>query len=121
MKNTLMTRFRTILLWLVVHTLLGAVLYFGLVKGVDGAANLVQFYIWFCFVVSLLTLPDAVLQTMRKHNKPSVPRWIDAVFAVGAISTLVWHGWVWAASAYAVSAILLARARQTGLDEPPTL
>lgn len=115
-----MTKVNTILLWLVYNTIFGAALYFGLVKGIEGAANLAQFYIWFCFAISLGTLPDAVLQAIRKRGNPSVPGWMDPVFAVGAISTLVWHGWIWAAVAHTVSNILFARIRRPGPAAPPT-
>jgi heme exporter protein D len=67
-----MRKLKAFLYWLATNTVFGSALYFGLVKGIDGAANIAQFYIWFSFVVSLFSLSDDVLQSMRKNAKPRV-------------------------------------------------
>ena len=106
-----MSRLKALSIWLVGNTVFGAALYFGLVKGVDGAVNIVQFYIWFHLILSLLTLSDDVIQAVRKNGSPSVPKWMNAAFDLCTIAMLVWYGWAWTAGAYTLSAILFSRIR----------
>lgn len=106
-----MSKFKAYFLWFVSSSVFGAALYFGLVQDVAGAANVVQFYIWFNFILSLYMLSEKFVAEVRKKGTPQVPVWMNAVYQLCAVALLVWYGWFWAAAAYTLSAILLTRGR----------
>lgn len=72
-----------------------------IVEQVAGAQNLVQFYVWFIFLVSLLTAHPEVSKVLAKSPEiiPSkTHRTIDVTFDTLAVISLVWYGWMVTAS-----------------------
>lgn len=63
-------------------------LYFGVIAGMTGPANLLIFISWIVLVASI-----ALLFTNDEGVKSDLPRWISRVFFVVMVGTLVWNGW----------------------------
>jgi hypothetical protein len=98
--------------WFVFNGVLVASIYYGLFRGVDGAANVAQFIVWFSFVVSLFLLSDDVVnESKQKIGELVVPVWLDSMLDVCLLAALAWHGWMWSAVAWVVHMILLQKLR----------
>ncbi len=95
--------------WAIINAAFGAALYFGIVFGVTGAANVALFYAWLSFVLSWGALSDDLVRKFQAGRSPTVPVWLDVWVDVAAIIFMVWHGWLWTAIAYASHTILVAR------------
>lgn len=102
--------------WLVGNIGLGLALYFGLVQGIDGAANIAQFYIWFVFVISWYALDDNLLRNSRKQGPSPIPPWISQMVFLSFMALLIWYAWFWSAGAYLIAFLLLNRQ----VSPPPT-
>lgn len=96
--------------WCVENGLVAAGVYYGLVRGVDGAANVLMFWVWFAFVMSFFMLSDDVVRELqRKNGSPAVPLWINQVFDFAIVFALAWSAWWWSAAAFAIHSFLVAR------------
>jgi len=81
--------------YVIVNGLFGASVYYGFFEGVEGALNIAYFYAWLCSIVSLLATEETVKALAEKGKKPSVPKWINAVFDISISCVFVWFGaWV---------------------------
>ena len=105
-------QFRSTLQWLAVSIVFNLTLYFGLVGGIQGAVNIAQFYIWFCFVVSWPALSDKCVRDFQKNGKHLVPLWLVTPQNLGVLALLLWYGWIWSACAWMVKVILSSRLRK---------
>lgn len=103
--------------WLMVNAAFAVVAYYGLFKGVGGAANVVQLYVWFVFILSLFLLSDDFVRSVQKKNGlPLVPAWLDVSFDILVVVALAWSGWMWSAAAYLMHITFFSRLR-TALPE----
>lgn len=107
-----MTQFKRILSWLVTVTLFNVALYFGLVQGIQGAANIAQFYIWFAFLFSWFALSDLCVRDVQKKGLLGIPEWIFGLQNFTVLAALLWFGWIWCAVAWLVKSILSSRFRR---------
>lgn len=98
--------------WFAINAGFGLALYFGLVLGVDGAARLAQFWVWFAFVASWGVMSDDVVRKVQEAGGPAVPIWVNVLTDIAAIVVLVWFGWVWSAVAYLVHTVFQSRCYQ---------
>lgn len=92
-------------LWVVVNAIFSGLLYYGIVEGVTGARNVALFVAWFTFVASFSALSQSAIRAM-KDARPSVPVWLDRSFDVAVAGFLLWHGYWFTGTAYAVSLVL---------------
>lgn len=99
--------------WTVVNSAALAVMYYGLVLGVEGAANLAQFYVWATFTLSLVLLSDDVVRDLQKSSGlPVVMAWLGLSVDFLIVAVLVWYGWMWSAAAFLVHMVLMNRLRK---------
>jgi hypothetical protein len=109
--------------WATINTLFAAVLYFAFVQNVAGAQNVVQFYAWFGFAISLLMLVPAAHEALAKSPEKipgSLHRTIDVTYDTAVVIILVWVGWQWTAAAYLLHIFLMqsmiTRAKESIFD-----
>jgi hypothetical protein len=91
--------------WTAVNSLFAAALYFAFVENVQGAQNIVQFYVWFAFIISLLSVVPAVWQKMAENPDGLTPqawRVVDVIYDTAVVIILVWVGWMWMAALYLI-------------------
>lgn len=80
--------------WVAINGAFGAMLWFGLVEGVQGALNLGLFMAWVSVFVSLFVFTDSVQAEMAKKWR-SVPMPIGVASDLAIIGLLIWYGaWV---------------------------
>ncbi len=107
-----MTQFKRILNWFVTTAVFDAALYFGLVHGIQGAANIAQFYIWLTFLFSWLALSDNAVRDAQNRGLPGLPEWVFGLQNITVLAALLWYGWIWCAVAWLVKSILASRFRR---------
>ena len=94
--------------WVVVTIAIYATAWFGVVEGVAGASNLLQFFIWVTLVLSFGAYAPGI---PTNPNKPlpvrAVPANISWISITGVIVLLVWHGWIITALAMVVAKVNL--------------
>lgn len=96
--------------WVVFNSIFFTMLYFALWEKIPGAINVVEFFIWFLFVVSLLTMVPGVPKEMMKDPEklPSKPwRVFDGVIDICVTLAFIWFGWWVIGSIYAIHVLLL--------------
>ena len=87
-------------------------MYYGLWKGIEGAANIAQFYVWFAFTISLFMMSDDVVRSLQEKNGlPVIPAWLDGTVDFLMVAALAWHGWMWSAAAFIAHMMLMSRMR----------
>ena len=85
--------------WAVQQTVIGALLWFGVVQGVEGAANCVLVLFWFFSIGALFSGSDDFIASLRERGRV-IPVWLDVPWDAVIVGTLVWHGWWWTGVAY---------------------
>jgi hypothetical protein len=93
---------KRVLQWAIPNALFGVALYFGVVEGVQGAANIAQFFIWFTFAISFFCLSDDSVKRLRANGASTIPASLDLSFDLAALALLLWYGWIFSAIAWAV-------------------
>ncbi len=114
-----MNQFKHTLTWLVTVAVFDIALYFALVHGIQGAANIVQFYIWFAFLVNWSALSDRYVREVQKMGLPNLPDWVFGIQNLMVLAALLWFGWVWCAAAWLIKNILSSRFRKPLPTEGP--
>jgi len=107
-----MSQFKTTLKWLAIATVVDLSLYFGLVEGIQGAANIAQFYIWFVSVLSLFALSDKCVRDFQQKGLPITSDWLVTPHNFAVLALLLWYGWIWSACAWTVKIIFTSRFRK---------
>jgi hypothetical protein len=107
-----MSHFKSTLQWLAFATVFNLSLYFGLVEGIQGAANIAQFYIWFFSVLSLFALSDKCVRDVQQKANPLISLWLVNPQNLAVLALLLWYGWIWSACAWMVKIILSSRFRK---------
>ena len=94
--------------WLVQQAVLGALIWYGVVKGVEGAANCALVLLWMVNVSSwAAALNDEYIQTLVKRGRP-VPEELNVAWDALVIGTLVWNGWTWTGVFYLLAMLVIA-------------
>jgi len=93
-------------------TLLGLIVA-GYAYEIDGARNLVAFFIWgFLLPGSVLVNADSVVKaTAKEPKKPALWRWISWPIRMASLGILIWFGAPFTATAFAVSTLLMLAAQ----------
>ena len=90
--------------------------YFGVARGVPGAANTLMFAIGAIASVAIL---QVLLVTAPRKSPRTMPLWICGTIDVLFVGFLAWHGWFWCAAAWSCSCVCMAivRQREDGASE----
>jgi hypothetical protein len=80
--------------WATQQAAVAAMLWFGVVKGVEGAANCALVLFWFMNISALFSMSDEVVESLRKRGR-TVPEQLDFAWDLAVAGTLVWNGWTW--------------------------
>lgn len=80
--------------WAVQQICIGALLWFGVVQSVEGAANCALALFWFCNIGAIFSMTDDFIQSLRERGR-TVPIELDVAWDVVVVGTLFWHGWWW--------------------------
>lgn len=98
-----------ILKYIVINTLFALSVYYGLYVGHSGALNIMKFWIWAIFVISvlmyLLALNDEKI--LAKFKQPKIPLTVNSVYEIAIILALVYVGWFGYATVYAIHSFLV--------------
>ncbi len=104
--------------WLFWNGIVVILTYLALVQGVQGAANVVMFFIWFGALMSTTFLTSTIVETIAKRYKHA-PQWyhkVDVLFDLLFTCFLLWYAWYFTAAAYMVSVMFtLAAKKEAGL------
>lgn len=103
-------KIKSALYWLASQTAYGLALYFGLVHGVEGFANVACFYSWAMFVLAVLALVAYKHDTL-KIDPPAMPGWLRRAAALAGVLTWAWFGWWFTAIAWALANLISAAVR----------
>lgn len=96
--------------WTIGNTCIAILIYAGLWHGVEGAARVLQFYVWFAFFLSLFFFSDEiVVSTKEKLGGRVIPEWLDTFVDMAFVVALVWHGWIWSGVAFLAHMLLSSR------------
>ncbi len=106
-------------MWVGINGAFGALLWFGLVEGVEGARNLGLFLAWANVILSFFMLVPDAQEAMAKKGR-SVPKAASVTFDLAVTGLLVWCGaWVTGA-AYALHIMLQEAGWESALKVGPT-
>lgn len=96
--------------WTAMNSLFAAAMYFAFVENVQGAQNIVQFYAWTAFVVSLFAILPLVWKKMAEDGDslpPQAWRVVDVIYDTIAVLIFVWMGWFVTGAVYLIHIILI--------------
>lgn len=93
--------------YLVLNGIIAALLWLGLVEGIQGAQNLGIFAIWVLSILSLFFGTEGVTQAVAKKGF-GAPYWFDVLFDLFIVGLLVWHSCYWSGSAYVVHMLMIS-------------
>ncbi len=98
---------------LVQSSCLAAMVYFGLIAGVNGAENLLLFYVWGVVLpFSMLSQMDAVQQSAAKKPKNIfATKFVSESVSWSALVVMIWTGNISTSVAWFISLVLLAVAK----------
>lgn len=85
--------------WFAINSIFMALLIAGTVYEIEGAANIVVFFTWFLFFVSLAMYTDGAVEIMRKTGF-HVSAGIDLAYDLAFLCVMLWHGWMVMSSLY---------------------
>lgn len=91
-----------LVIWAIANGLKWLLTYYAIVEGVNGAENVVKFWIWMGFVLAIFALAKPVAEAMRKDGA-SVPLWLNTILDLAYAGFIIWHGWLWTGIAFVVS------------------
>lgn len=89
-----MNKIGRLIWWAAQQAAVAALLWYGVVKGVEGAAKCVLVFFWFMNISALFATTDDVVESLRKRGR-SVPAELDMAWDLVVVGTLVWNGWLW--------------------------
>ena len=91
--------------YIALNSIVVALMYLGIAQGVEGAANILQFWIWLVFACSFCCFTDSSLENFNKKGR-AVPRYLGWAVAACFIGALVFYGWMWTAAALFVAKLI---------------
>lgn len=95
------------LTYLLLNGIVAALLWFGLVEGVQGAQNVGIFAIWVMSILSLFFGMEDVVKSVSKTGF-SAPYWFDVLFDLFIVGLLTWHSCYWSGAAYLVHMVMIS-------------
>ena len=104
-----MKKIKRAAVWVATNAAFGYLLWLATAGKVDGAENVVVFWVWFLTIVSFAYLSDGVTSKMAELGR-AVPAVIGAAFDIAVICVMVWHGWWLTSMAYTLHFVLLQTA-----------
>lgn len=99
--------------WFLFNGLFATGMYYAFYVGVEGALNVVIFYAWFGFVISLCALHESCVNAFREKLKSPawlMPRHIDVIFDFSIVCVFVWYGHLFTGVAYLIHIFFIAAA-----------
>lgn len=123
--KALLKRYHPILYWIGGNTIFVSCLYFGLVEGIEGAANIGLTFAWIHSTIGIIFLFSAsgrltyIKEYLKKHNLDEIvriPKLVDNVLDVVLLGLILWYGHIFLGICYFLS-ILGGVAVRTELDE----
>lgn len=95
-----------LLRYITLNTLFAVALYFGIVEGVVGAANIVKFFTVAMFIFGVLGLiVVSIVPNLEPKNIRSVPVWVDLVYDFAVVGLFASFGWFGYATMYLISTV----------------
>jgi len=102
------------LYWLLVTASFAAALWYGFWQDIAGARYLVQFYVFaVCLPASFLMNSDTLTAALAKEKPAPIRHAISLAINWAALTTLIWHGYIFTSVAWATALMLLAIARNS--------
>ena len=78
-----------ILQWFLYNGIFAAFLYYGLVVGIEGAANIAYFIAWVSGLASFMVYNDEARETLLDR---AIPTWLDVSYDLCAVAIFLWYG-----------------------------
>lgn len=94
--------------YLVLNGIIAALLWLGLVEGIQGAQNLGIFAIWVLSILSLFFGAEDVAKGVAAKGGFGAPYWFDVLWDLSVLSLLVWHGWYITGGAYVIHMLMIS-------------
>jgi len=91
--------------YLVVNGVFCVLMYLAYFKDIKNAENVVIFWSWFLFVLSLFAITDDGVKSFSK-TKRSFPEWVDLTFDTIFIGVFIWFGSFFTGTAYLMHSII---------------
>lgn len=95
--------------WVAQQAVLGVLIWFGVVKGVEGAAKCALFLLWFINCTSLFAVTDDCVSELVRSGR-SVPAAVEVAWDALVIGALVWNDWTWTAVGYLIAMLIISSA-----------
>lgn len=109
-----MKKLKKLAIYIATNASIMVLAYFAVIKGVEGAANLLYFVIGCMFVLALLSsIPEVQRKTAEAMTEPlisTIPSPLNLAVDFSFAAFLVWYGWWWAGIGMLVSGLLWASA-----------
>ena len=105
--------------WVLWNALIIVVMYLGLNLGVEGAKNIIMFYAWMSFVLSLFADQDASLAKLRQYGRV-VPAIFNVTVDVVIVAWFIWFGFWMTGIAYLVHLFLVEAAWELSTEGEET-
>lgn len=105
--------------YIITNAAFAVCLWFGIIEGISGAANVALFIAWIAIVTSLFACSKDVIEKLAQRGR-TVPMWIDQSFDLMVVAFLVWHGWWATAIGYVIhmGSLAVAYDRASKLHNP---
>ena len=103
-----MTKFKNSIPLICSNVVFATCIYFGAYKGISGAMNILSFFTWFCFIISVLTFWNDEVQIIHyKKVKSRINYGIfEVLFDIACVTALVYYGHFLLGSIFTVVVLL---------------
>ena len=103
-----MTKTKSFLIYLLTNSVLSTCVYFGAIQGIPGFMNVVAFFIWFAFVVFVLSAfnDEASIKAYEVEQKRFKLGILGHLITAGYIGVLVFYGHILLGAVYLITVIL---------------
>jgi hypothetical protein len=97
-----MKKFKKFLTFLAYNAAFATCLYFGAYKGIAGFMNVITFFIWFLFIVYVITCENEEVQIAAYDSSKSKYAPVSNVLGIGYIGALVFYGHILLGALYVI-------------------
>lgn len=108
----MLKQIKRILSYIATNVVIILLAYHAVIKGVDGAANILYFLIGGLLVLSIISLTPSILsKTAEGMTEPlatTLPAWANLTIDFVYVFFFIWHGWWWTGIAFCIASILWA-------------
>jgi len=101
-----MKKFKKFLTFLAYNAAFATCLYFGAYKGIPGFMNVIAFFIWFVFIVYVLTCGNEEVQIVTYNSSKSKYAPVSNVLDIGYIGVLVFYGHILLGALYVIQWVI---------------